>query len=318
MNWLNPYTGELESIFDECAQIIRQFPEPLNAKGAAYLSHFDPRRANSRTNYICYLLPFWLDPDGTERELARRLTAGNLFCMLYFFLQDDLMDDPDHTPAEALPLANLLFAEFLNIYRACFPGDSPFWSYFNRYWREWAASAVRERSGRYFIDDPLDAARKSSPLKITAAGMLQHAGRLDRLPLAEEAVDRALVTLQMLDDLEDWEEDLQTGSSNCLLSLVPAQSVPGESAAAHTLPAPEAVRTFIHVSGGLDAYASLAERQLALNAYAETCYPGLYAFHQDLTADLRRIARETEEEKQALMGGGFSYWLSKNMNSTKK
>ncbi|WP_410513678.1 hypothetical protein PaeBR_04380 [Paenibacillus sp. BR2-3] len=145
MNWFHDYEDELRLVFQGCSQIISQFPEPLNFQGLSYLSHFNVFETGSHKNYICYLLPYWLQESCrlTPGD-CRQMSKGNVFLMLYFFIQDDLMDKPITSSPSKLPLANLLYVEFLNIYRFFFPGQSSFWTYFNRYIMEWADSVSNE------------------------------------------------------------------------------------------------------------------------------------------------------------------------------
>ena len=310
MDWLHDYEDELHTVFEESSRIISGFPEPLNAQGLSYLGQFNVFRTGSHKNYICYLLPFWLQ----ERcrlsvSLTRQMSVGNVFFMLYFFLQDDLMDSRDSSAAQMLPLANLLYVEFLNIYRPLFPPDSPFWSCFGRYIQEWAESVSGEAGGDYFLNDRIRISHKASPLKLTSTAALLLSGQHSLIDEAEAMIHSVLLTLQMLDDYEDWEEDLEEGSYNCLLSLARCHS--GNSGQKLTQ---AAVKDFIFTTGGLAAYAETAEiNHSHLEAFTWGI-PHLLSFHQVLVKNLQHMAAAIDAEKQLLQSGGLNYWLSKNMN----
>ncbi|AIQ45245.1 hypothetical protein R70723_04555 [Paenibacillus sp. FSL R7-0273] len=313
MEWLNDYELELQAVFQECKAAIAGFPEPLGSRGLAYLEQFDVFRARSKKNYICYLLPFWLRREcGLSPEETHIMSTGNVLLMLYFFLQDDLMDNRRSSAAELLPLANLLYSEFLDRYRPLFPAESSFWSHFKRYLFEWSDSVSNEASGDYYYNDRSRIAGKAAPLKLSAAAALLLTGLASSIPAAEEAVQEVLITLQMLDDYEDWEEDLEEGSYNCLLALARRHLYPDHPQAGIT--AAEA-RNFIYTAGGLKTYAAAAadnhERLLA----GTFRISGLTAFHQMLADNLQRIAAAVEAEKEQLLGGGLQYWLSKHMKS---
>lgn len=311
MDWLHAYEDELRVVFEENRRVIAAFPEPLNARGLAYLDQFNVFHPDSHKNYICYLLPFWLqDPCGLSPELARRMSAGNVFLMLYFFLQDDLMDSPEASAAQALPLANLLYVEFLATYLPLFPADSPFWSCFSRYIREWADSVSGEAGSDYFLNDRIRISHKASPLKLCSTAALLLSGQTSSTYEAEEMIHTVLLTLQMLDDYEDWQQDLEDGSYNCLLSL--ARSCAGSAAGERLTEA--AVKNFIYVTGGLAGYAATAQANHLMLKEATLQLPLLVSFHLVLVQNLQQIAAAIEAQKQLLLGGGLDYWLSTHTN----
>lgn len=310
MDWLHDYEDELRLVFQDSSDIISRFPAPLNVQGLSYLDQFNVFKTGSHKNYICYLLPFWLQKDcRLSDQVTRQMSTGNVLLMLYFFIQDDLMDSRDASAFEMLPLANLLYVEFLNIYRPLFEPDSSFWSSFSRYISEWAQSVTREGSEDPFLNDPVQIAHKSSPLKLTSTAALLLSGQAQLIADTEELLHKVLITLQMLDDYEDWEQDLAEGSYNCLLSL--ARQHLNEDTEQLTQ---GQVKDFIYTAGGLRLYA-----ETALSAHHNLTThslnaPHLFAFHHVLVQNLQHIAAAIESEKQLLQGGGLTYWLSKNMN----
>jgi hypothetical protein len=310
MDWLHAYEEELRLVFEDSRRTISAFPEPMHRQGMSYLDHFNVFTAGSHKNYICYLLPFWLrDGYGLSAEHARRMSLGNVYLMLYFFIQDDLMDSSDHTASLHVPLANLLFVEFLNIYRDLFPADSPFWSCFNRYVFEWADSVGNENTGDYFMNNVVKVAHKASPLKLSSTAVLLLSDHEELVPLSEGGIDDVLLTLQMLDDYEDWEEDLTLGSYNCLLSLARCHLAEEQEEALTS----GQVKDFLYTSGGLNTFAAISQATHEKLAQSAINAPHLLAFHHVMVQNLQHIAAAIETEKQLLQTGGLSYWLSKNM-----
>ncbi|NQX47466.1 hypothetical protein HQN87_19210 [Paenibacillus tritici] len=310
MDWLHAYEDELRLVFEESRKVISAFPEPLNAYGQSYLDQFNVFKLDSHKNYICYLLPFWLqDRCSLSPALTRSMSAGNVFFMLYFFLQDDLMDSRETPADQALPLANLLYVEFLSIYLPLFPADSPFWSYFNRYITEWADSVSGEAGRDYFLNDRIRISHKASPLKLSLTAALLLSGQSPLIAGAEEMLHTVLLTLQMLDDYEDWEEDLRDGNYNCLLSL--ARTYAGAAGEPLT---EAAVKDFIYITGGLAAYAATAEANHLMLEDFPWQLPRLLSFHLVLVKNLQQIAAAIEAEKQLLQAGGLDYWLSRHGN----
>lgn len=310
MDWLHNYEEELRKVFGECSLIISGFPEPLRSQGLVYLNQFNVFSTGSHKNYICYLLPFWFRSEyGINPELARQMSTGNILIMLYFFIQDDLMDDKGST-GEKIPLANLLYVEFLNIYRPLFSPDSLFWSCFKRYIFEWADSVAGEAQADYFLNDRIRIAHKASPLKLCSTAILLISGHEHLIMATEDMLHEVLVTLQMADDYEDWEEDLREGSYNCLLSLAHSQLEVNP----YKLTSGQ-VKDFIFTAGGLAPYAEIAcANHRRLSGYPLKI-PHLLAFHDGLVQNLQHIAAAIEAEKQLLQKGGLHYWLSRFTNT---
>ncbi|MNO50460.1 hypothetical protein D3C76_408370 [compost metagenome] len=310
MDWLNDYEEELRLVFQESRKVISEFPEPLNLQGMSYLEHFNVFQAESHKNYICYLLPFWLQKGcGLSAEITRQMSMGNVFFMLYFFIQDDLMDSKESSTYERLPLANLLYVEFLNIYRRLFPNNSSFWTSFNRYITQWADSVSNETVSDYFLNDRIKLSYKASPLKLSSTAALLLSGEDSLVPQSEEMIDAVLLTLQMLDDYEDWKEDLAEGSYNCLLSLT-RSNLSGDSAT--TLTSKE-VEFFLYTANGLHTYTELAQATHSQVIASSLDAPHLIAFHSMLVANLQQISDSIESEKKLLQDGGLFYYLSKNI-----
>lgn len=309
MDWLQNYEEELHAVFQECRGIISGFPEPLSAQGLAYLEQFDVFQAHSKKNYICYLLPFWFQSEcSLSTQETRQMSAGNVILMLYYFLQDDLMDNKLSSSAELLPLANLLYVEFLELYRPLFPPESPFWYFFKRYITEWAGSVAGEAAGDYYWNDRSRIACKASPLKLSSTAALLLSDKRSFIADSEEMLQTVLITLQLLDDYEDWEEDLAEGSYNCLLSLARHQL----QKEADALTSGD-VKDFIFTKGGLALYTEAAAGNHERLLSGRLKISGLTAFHLMMVHNLQEITIAVAAEKELLQGGGLQYWLAKNM-----
>lgn len=114
-------------------------------------------------------------------------------------------------------------------------------------------------------------------------------------------IHTVLLTLQLLDDYEDWEQDLEDGSYNCLLSLV--RSCTGIAAGEPLTVA--AVKDFIYVAGGFTEYTATAQANHLMLEEAGLQLPLLVSFHLMLVQNLQQIAAAIEAQKQLLLGGGW-------------
>lgn len=167
-----------------------------------------------------------------------------------------------------------------------------------------------EAGSDYFLNDRIRISHKASPLKLSSTAALLLSGQSSSIPEAEEMIHTVLLTLQMLDDYEDWEQDLEDSSYNCLLSLV--RSSTGMAAGEPLTEA--AVKDFIYVTGGMTGYAATAQTNHLMLEKASLQLPLLVSFHLVLVQNLQQIAAAIEAQKQLLLGGGLDYWLSSRSN----
>ncbi|MNZ75058.1 hypothetical protein D3C78_935290 [compost metagenome] len=306
MKWYDRYEQQLEHIFNTAKSRIAAFPQPLHAAGLTYAEAFNPVKQDGGKDYICCLLPFWIkDSAGITDWQCERLALANVYGMLYFFIQDDVMDGSSTSSwKELLALGNLLILEMFNEFRGLFPSESPFWDYYNGYVSAWADSVVNEGAENYFMTDPLRTAGKAGPVKIASTGAFLLAGKQGLISNIEEAVDIILMTLQMSDDWADWREDLADGSYNGLLSMI-AGALNSQNPLTEEL-----VEKAIHVKGCMMPYARIARDN---HEKLEQLIPesiDLLGFHEYLWTQLSAIAESIDANRQRLLEGGFNYYLS--------
>jgi uncharacterized protein len=151
------------------------------------------------------------------------MALGNAFGAAHFLQQDRWLDgDESATPAGAR-LSDVSFLRFVREYSGLFPHGSVFWRHLERYIEEyhasldWEARVLSTDAGRKAVEDGqladtlLKLGRKMSPLKATAAGIALLAGRLDTLARLERMVEDYHAAYQLVDDVEDLSEDLESG-----------------------------------------------------------------------------------------------------------
>lgn len=302
MEWFERYQTNVNAVFASALKRIETFPPPLNEIGLRYAASFDPAKHTGQ-DYICVLLPYWIqDATGISDEQRERLTLANIYGMLYFFIQDDVMDNQTQTCVKGeLALANLLQLEMLSVLRGLFASDSPFWTYYGRYITTWADCVMNENAADYFINDPIRTAGKAGPVKLSSTGACLLAGREELIQDFEAAVDLALMTLQMLDDWADWQIDFAEGSYNGLIAMVANERGKGYGKLTK-----EQIESFIYVQGCLTKYAALATinhgRLLELNL----SLPSLTSYHAYMTERLHGIADQINRHKQRVLGGGIN------------
>lgn len=311
MIWLSNYEKELDLAFNQAAQILTTLPPSFNKQALDYLDKFHALKHKRSKNYICYLLPYWLQKYFNVNMTATRdFAVANIFGMMYYHLIDEIMDQPIKPSKYQLPLADLIYLEFHTIYSKYFPYDSPFWSYYKQYIVEWAEAVTEESEHDYFQTDPILLAHKASPVKVAIVGSMfvTQCTNSTLIVQIEDAVDLVLLTLQMLDDYEDWEKDLKEGSYNCLLSMIQVElRIPQ-----YRRPNIEEIKQALFVQDILVKYAGIAvnhhEQMTTIQQYA----PDLVLFHKFLYENLIEAGSQIAKDRLLLQSGGLSYWIAKN------
>ncbi|AZK46344.1 class 1 isoprenoid biosynthesis enzyme [Paenibacillus lentus] len=313
MLWLSNYEEDLQQAFAEANKLLSALPPPFSQPARDFLDKFHVMKEHRSKNYICYLLPFWLqEKSGVSTADCRRIAIANIFGMLYYHLIDDLMDNPDARFKHQLPLADLIHFEFMSIYREYFPIGSSFWSYFRKYVGEWADAVTHENSNNFFLEEPVRVAHKAAPVKLSVVAICLLANQEPMIPSLEENVDTVLITLQMLDDWMDWEKDLKEGSYNCLIALIESKmKLPKDQR-----PTPQEIRNAIYTEGILLEYAQQAEahHQSLVNIRPNARH--LYDFHEFLIRNVQQGANQIETDRKILKSGGLEYWLSTKINNS--
>lgn len=311
MNYFEPYASELRIVFAEAKQRIATFPEPFNQAGLAYLHKFNVFERDSSKNYICYLLPYWIN-EAVSIPIwhCRALSLANVFNMLYYFLQDDVMDESPAAWKEQLALAHLCHSELETILRDLFAADSSFWSYRQLYVNEWATAVVHEDKHDYFKTDIVMVAKKASPLKLASTGVLLLADRPELISQVERLVDYSLVLLQMADDLTDWEDDLQERNYNCLLSMIHAKRP-----SAHLSLYKHEVESYIYDRGLMNDYSKRSKDILDIQNNSPVHIESLLSFSHSIYGGISSFTDQIEQTKRSLLSGGFDYILSNNQKN---
>lgn len=316
--WMGRYEGEVARIFAEASAGLPALPASLTGLAAALLDKFNPvssiQGADGGTNYICFLLPLWLkEQTGCEAEVCRDLAIGNVYAMLHFFLLDDAMDAAGAAGAgetrRPLALGQMFYEGFRRRYERYFPVGSPLWQRYEAYLADWAAAVSEEGERLADPGDPAALARKSAPVKLCAAGLLELSGQTDRLPQTEEAVDLVLATLQLSDDWADWREDLAEDGErrNAFLTLVRRTL----ALAPEQLLDERTVNQAVYRKGCLHGLARLARDHHAVLTKLPNVPQALLSFHEEIVVGLERDARRAAElEEKLVLEGGLSVLLS--------
>ncbi|WP_281888469.1 hypothetical protein [Paenibacillus sp. YYML68] len=308
MIWIDRHRQELEAVFKEAEAVVSRLPAPFDSMGKRYLDKFTILNEDSTKNYICYLLPYWLQPlTGLQPRECSKLSLAGIFDMLYFFLADDVIDDGGAGARQKLTLGHLIHLEQLRLYQELFHSESPIWDYYRKYSMEWAHAVLHENERDYFAQETNKLAHKASPVKLTATACLMLSDRADRIAELEKLVDHVLTTLQLVDDWIDWEDDLKGDTYNALLAMVRTILPEDEW---YSVPA---IRRLVCDRGLFERYAEEAVNHHLTWSSEGSDLEELRAFDRFLAYSLVRDVAIMNEEKRQLTHGGIFYYLSKNL-----
>lgn len=173
-------------------------------------------------------LPYWLGEKlKVSFDVCRQMAVGNLFLLHTFQSFDFIIDQdrPDVSTRDQIVLGNLCYQYVMRHYRHHFPPDSLFWERTESYWNEWGKSIlweVEEDNQRrtFSKENAVQSSHKAAALKICPTGLAILANQQELIPDYERAIDLMHTTMQLVDDLKDWREDLQHHRYNSLLSLI--------------------------------------------------------------------------------------------------
>ena len=207
------------------AALISQ-PSELAESGRRLLDRISPPNWT-----LEWSLPGWLgSAHGLDTSTIADLTLANVFGLAYIKLQDDLLDGEvggDDRQA-ALLLSSVLHRKWLLVYTGLFPGDSPFWGFFEQYMTQWARATWASRQehskpwATWGVEDLLILGQRDAPLKICAAAACLLNQRQELLPLLESALDHLLIGAVLLDHAMDWAGDLAAGRYNAFVAYASA------------------------------------------------------------------------------------------------
>jgi hypothetical protein len=221
------FAGDTRWVVETCIKQVATYPGKLSMNGQTYLEKRGYCNGR-RNNGICCLMPFLLqDAFELKREIARKVSLGTTYILLYFYSQDEVMDTGEgEYKGHLLPLSNMFYQDFISLFYSLLPSKQLFWSLSKRYIREWASSVIWEReehwgkAKNFSEDDLMLLSRKAAPLKISCAAMSLLGGREDTVEPLENMVDYSQVVFQLLDDFKDWRTDLFSKNYTYLLVKV--------------------------------------------------------------------------------------------------
>ena len=318
MDVIRDFDAECEWLLDACIQRISAYPPALRQLAQARLEdHWSLKHKRPHAFHIAYLLPFWLkEPFSLDRDACRLVGLSNIFLVLYFMLQDALMDaDPGEYQGDLQPLGTFFFLDVIAPYRRLFGSDSPFWGRFEEYVAQWGQSVSWERQRHWrqvhaFEEaDRVRLARKAAAGKIPCAALCMLAGQEEAIGCLERMVDNLMLTFQLTDDLRDWHEDLAQGHFTYFLTRVLAERGLDPSIALTEVDVEKA----LFAGAILDEFLELMARynRLALECVSTLDAPYLKAYIALLDQGGRQLRQDLETRRSERIREQFAALIQK-------
>jgi len=206
----------------------------------------EPFRGPSAMNpgITCTPWLFWeiAEPLG-DGDVVSLAFAGSLV-VLASVLLDHLVDGQADVPGDTALLHQALCEAGTARLRERLPGCHLFWRDLERLGAEHVAGLAAERQCQEHPEQLIFESflsfvpAKFSPIVATMAAFVHAVGRPEWLPAIESSIKRLAVASQLLDDLGDWEEDLQQRH----LTLFLARLAPAEAWAGPDWPVPDDIQ----------------------------------------------------------------------------
>lgn len=223
--------------------------------------------------------------------------------------------EPGEYKADLLPLGNLFLFDFLHPYRELFPNDSLFWQSLRQYFQEWAYSTRWEREMFWTQRRIMTAAdlkiiaHKAAPVKIINAAMAVLSGRPEAIGPLDTMVDAVLISAQLLDDCADWREDFKNGNCTYFLAQVLKYYHLTDFAALNE----SLIRKAIYFGDTIqDVTAIVKKNHRRLKNEPKYSVPYLISFHETFLKSFADLFKRVQNQKKAMLTGGFSRWLEKS------
>lgn len=323
MDLVHDFDIDVDYVMEMCEKRVSSYPFYIRDLGLSYLEKLHlVKDKNSRRGGFCYLMPFWLkDSFNIDSETCRIIALGNIFGLLYFMSQDEVIDNRSSGYEVSLsPLSTMFFLDFTAQYRLIFSSDSLFWSYFEKYIGEWSQSVAWEHKKHwrhvevFSEEDFILLSRKAAPFKIPFAAIGILAGNEQKIQAFSDMMDYDQVVYQIIDDWRDWREDLSKGNfTYFLMKAMEYCNIRDSSDLTETH-----VKKAIYIGNITEKVMEIAKKynRLSRESISKVKINYLEAYLQ-LEADLyNKILTDLKEEKEVNLKGGFDKLLWNLMRKT--
>lgn len=227
--------------------------EPLRSTALTVVDHMRAADKNFEIMLLPHFFALGLDvPTPLTDQQDILLCLANLYCWIAYTIYDDFLDN-EGTPWQ-LPIANISLRACLKSYRMTLLNQEDFLHYTDRVFAAMdEANAWEVSHCRFIVKDrklTISELPKYGTLSVLATRAFAHAlgpmAILAESPVSsrqtqhvKSAFRHYLIARQLNDDMQDWQQDVQTGQASYVVTTIlrDMRMKPGTYDFAHLLPA---------------------------------------------------------------------------------
>jgi hypothetical protein len=184
---------------------------------------------------VIVLLPWFLESSfrAPDRDFQLDLTYSSVNAYYFIRLVDNAADERGASELALLPAVSFFHTRFTSAYLPHFGAGHPFWLFLESTSSLMAEAAVCDAAAREISLSHFTAvtARKTAGVRIPLAAVCHRYGRLDLLDPWFRFYDVLACLNQFVNDLLDWQQDLESGVETLLLSEARRRKAVGRSVA---------------------------------------------------------------------------------------
>ena len=170
---------------------------------------------------------FWEQFERLDDAQFLTIAEGGALFVLASILLDHIIDRQVDRPEAATLLHQALHTRGIECLRAALPASSSFWAHFERLSADHLAGLSAELDAQADTSCMREetfirmAHGKVSPIVVTLAALAEASGQPEVLPHMEASLKHIAVASQLLDDIGDWQQDIEAGHVTYFLTEVP-------------------------------------------------------------------------------------------------
>lgn len=230
MTWTAPYQRKRDQYWPEVEQFFSQLPPQLFQQGVllknnlatfyADTGQFKDILCRERDHPLLYwhlwLLDDWDCPATAARaEFEQRLLVAMTLAFAAAYCQESILDQGSNFDNRYLFLSQVLLQQADLHLAQLFPGPSPFWTYHQSFWQEYAETMLPSTDRRRLITDLQTLTANPRPLtgklaytKLSAVAACLHAKRENLWPQLCPMLDQLNGVFQILQDISTIRRDI--------------------------------------------------------------------------------------------------------------
>jgi hypothetical protein len=218
------HQGLLRRVEAGCEQRVASVEGPLREVLAGYVQEMGARERG--VNRMSRLLPLCITElrPGLSEDVLADLIHANVWEYEALRIQDDLLDEPERVRPEWVLLAGTFHRWFTELYSRHAPDPRQFYADYERFHDEMNNAILQERATAWrpapcTLEHLRTAGQRAALIKLCASSLLSLQGQRELLPTFDRYMDLHLAIRQLLDDLQDFTQDVEQRRLSAPISM---------------------------------------------------------------------------------------------------